>query len=700
MHDSLFTKEDREINFADLKGWRFSPEDNPEFASPQYDDSSWYRLTKAPSQYNALPDTLWKGFGWFRLEVTIDPSFTTRTMFQSQDGSGAMEFFINDSIILRKGKPATTLNEQDLATASISELAFYDWEPGKTYQLAVRYSFHGYDTLKLLDNLKPPTFFDIHLFKKENLGLYLTRTKIVSLILGSSSLVLFMVMILHLFMYFKVKDKGPNFWIFILTITLFVFSVFLNIRALYQISSYPVYVAISFIMSFLIPLAIGLVPYTTHQVLRVEPHPFWRHFIWLGIVIPLLGSKIVVIYEAESVINPLIGLVLVGTAIFGGIQALRKAMKHTREDVGLIAVSILGLPVLLVLGIFLFDILELQNFSVTMVMYFLLLTVVPVGMSLYQGKRFLRMHNHLDGMVEERTLELEKAFQELEESHQNLKAAQNQLVQQEKLASLGQMTAGIAHEIKNPLNFVNNFSEVCIELIDEARVELDNALKEHRNSPDSDPNFSLLKNISELLDSVENNLQKIHQHGSRADGIVKAMLLHSRGGSGKQVPTDLNSLLKEYVNLAYHGMRAGKKPIEVEIELQLDDSLQEVSLISEDFSRVILNLSNNAFDALREKLEKKTFDAKLVVKTEQDKDLVRILFKDNGPGIPEENKNKILQPFFTTKKGTEGTGLGLSISHDIVKAHGGNILIESEPGMGTTFILELAKKPIAENVSS
>jgi len=203
--------------------------------------------------------------------------------------------------------------------------------------------------------------------------------------------------------------------------------------------------------------------------------------------------------------------------------------------------------------------------------------------------------------------------------------------------------------------------------------------------------------ILDILNDIESNLKTIHKHGSRADSIVKSMLMHSRGGDGEMEPTPLNSLIKEYVNLAFHGMRAGKEAINVDIDLQLDESLGEVPLIAEDFSRVILNLANNAFDAMREKTLQgfqtlgglENYQPKLTIRTHQTENEVTIDIEDNGPGIPDEMKDKILQPFFTTKKGTQGTGLGLSITNDIIKAHGGNIKIDSVSGKRTTFKLTI-----------
>jgi signal transduction histidine kinase len=224
--------------------------------------------------------------------------------------------------------------------------------------------------------------------------------------------------------------------------------------------------------------------------------------------------------------------------------------------------------------------------------------------------------------------------------------------------------------------------------------------------------------ILEILDDIETNLKTIHKHGTRADSIVKSMLQHSRGGDGIMEPTSLNPLIKEYVNLAFHGMRAGKEPINVDIDLQLDDEVGEVPLIAEDFSRVILNLTNNAFDAMKEKMtgdgrpetgEKspleesveaersrgvssvEAYQPKLTVRTHQAEKTVTIEIEDNGSGIPGEMKDKILQPFFTTKKGTQGTGLGLSITNDIVKAHGGEIAIESVEGEKTRFIINIPR---------
>ena len=322
---------------------------------------------------------------------------------------------------------------------------------------------------------------------------------------------------------------------------------------------------------------------------------------------------------------------------------------------------------------------------------FLLYAIIFIGgvwtVDRYQRKRLVQKERE---KVREKELEqakaIEEAYKKLEVTHQNLKAAQDQLVQQEKLASLGQLTAGIAHEIKNPLNFVNNFSDLSIELIEEAREEI-NELNKKFNTQNLE--------LSDYLDDIENNLKTIHKHGTRADSIVKSMLEHSRGGTGAMEPTKLNSLVKEFVNLTFHGMRASKDAINVDIVYQLDESIGNVPLIAEDFSRVVINLTNNAFDAMREKLSTAKdqatdeYEPELTVRTKADSGEILIEIEDNGPGIPEEMKDKILQPFFTTKKGTQGTGLGLSITNDIIKAHGGNLSINTTPEKGSTFRISI-----------
>jgi signal transduction histidine kinase len=265
---------------------------------------------------------------------------------------------------------------------------------------------------------------------------------------------------------------------------------------------------------------------------------------------------------------------------------------------------------------------------------------------------------------------------EIEKAYSELKSTQSQLIHSEKMASLGELTAGIAHEIQNPLNFVNNFSEVSRELIDEMKEEIRN--KEFGE-------------VDAIADDLKQNLEKINHHGQRADGIVKGMLQHSRVSDGKKEPTDLNKLVDEYIRLAYHGMRARDKSFNVLMDTDLDEQIGEVNIVSQDIGRVLLNLLTNAFHAVSEGKNSASegYEPTVWVKTQKTKSGVEISVRDNGGGIPQAILGKIFQPFFTTKPTGQGTGLGLSLSFDIARAHGGDLQVKSTEGEGTTFTIAL-----------
>jgi signal transduction histidine kinase len=285
--------------------------------------------------------------------------------------------------------------------------------------------------------------------------------------------------------------------------------------------------------------------------------------------------------------------------------------------------------------------------------------------------------------------ELRQRTDDLTQSLEELRTAQDRLVQTEKLASLGQLTAGIAHEIKNPLNFVNNFSSLSVELIGElqeelAKVKVDDSAREE---------------ITDLAETLKANLGKIAQHGKRADSIVKNMLLHSREGSGEHRPVDVNALVEESLNLAYHGARAEKQGFNITLERAFDPAAGEVDLYPQEVTRVLLNLISNGFYAATKRkaqADGENFEPTLAAATKNLGDRVEIRIRDNGTGIPPEVKEKMFNPFFTTKPAGEGTGLGLSISHDIiVKQHAGTIAVDTEPGKFTEFKIVLPRKAAA-----
>ncbi len=281
------------------------------------------------------------------------------------------------------------------------------------------------------------------------------------------------------------------------------------------------------------------------------------------------------------------------------------------------------------------------------------------------------------GIISILTFLLFRERQRNKKGEQVLQQTKQQLIQQEKLASLGALTAGIAHEIKNPLNFVNNFSALSNGLIDDLALA------------DSD------EERNEILTDLKLNLAKINEHGKRADSIIRNMLQHSRDQAGEKQPTDINNLCEEYIRLSYHGMRSSHPTFNCTIDLQPDLNIPEVNIITQDFGRVLLNLFNNAFYAVFEKAGTagNGYVPTVVVKSGKEKNMLFISIRDNGKGIPDAIKDKIFEPFFTTKRPGEGTGLGLSISHEIIKGHGGSMHITSVEGEFTNFEIRLPLTP-------
>ena len=285
-------------------------------------------------------------------------------------------------------------------------------------------------------------------------------------------------------------------------------------------------------------------------------------------------------------------------------------------------------------------------------------------------------------------LQKQKANRVLENTLASLKSTQSQLIQSEKMASLGELTAGIAHEIQNPLNFVNNFSEVNRELISEMNTEIGKG------------NYEEVKAIAK---DVSENQEKINHHGKRADAIVKGMLQHSRSSGGVKEPTDINALCDEYLRLSYHGLRAKDKSFNATMKTDFDPMIGNINIIPQDIGRVILNLLTNAFYAVTERNKQGIvgYEPTVSISTKKTGNKVEIRVTDNGNGIPQKVLDKIFQPFFTTKPTGQGTGLGLSLSYDIVRGHSGELKVETSEARpadlvggreGTTFIIELPLK--------
>ncbi|MBK8682997.1 MAG: GHKL domain-containing protein [Bacteroidetes bacterium] len=309
--------------------------------------------------------------------------------------------------------------------------------------------------------------------------------------------------------------------------------------------------------------------------------------------------------------------------------------------------------------------------------------VLLIGIGVFMLIAFLLYRNNRNRkkateLLQKQKTEIEVQKKNVEITLSELKSAQSQLIQSEKMASLGELTAGIAHEIQNPLNFVNNFSEVNSELIDELKTELAIGNKQQ---------------AIELADDIKANEEKINHHGKRADAIVKGMLQHSRSSTGKKELTDINSLCDEYLRLSYHGLRAKDKTFNATMKTDFDQTLEKINIIPQDIGRVILNVLTNAFYAVSEKKKQlgDGYEPTVLINTRKVNKHIEIHVNDNGNGIPQKVLDKIFQPFFTTKPTGQGTGLGLSLSYDIVKAHGGELKVETKEGEGSTFIISITQ---------
>lgn len=675
--DSMFDVNSGLVTFGERHNWRFKQGDDLSWAEPDFDDSEWFYQTPF-GLFEPLPDSLWgQGHGWFRTRFQADSTIYNRAWFFYFYTWGAAEVYIDGKLINTYGTFAVDPTNEVRFNPLMKILPAITFAPRDTHVVAVRFSYHPARQYKKIMRQFSANFgFGIGLTTEEYNKTVINNLRTNLRVATIASSILLLITLLHIFLFYFFRQDRANLYIAIITFLLFCHCVmafgeiFFDFDRLWShlMSQY------SFVTVFI--WAVLLSPYTVATLFNVENKKAYRNLLWLSI--PIFILAIFLLDRFLMIIAVVIAIVFISI-----VKLLLQSKKNNQEGVAFIALGFVGILVLVALAMSLQLIAGFFNFSYTWEIESHLITaiylIIPLSMTLFTAKKMAVMQTNLEEKVQERTSQLEKSILDL-------KSAQDQLVQQEKLASLGQLTAGIAHEIKNPLNFVNNFSEVSIEILDDVlksdHWKLTGQLSQHLDEKDKAAINSSRDLVVSDLGEIKNNLSKIHDHGSRADRIVKSMLMHSRGGNGKMEQTDLNTLLREYTNLAYHGMRAGKNPIPVDLQFELDDSIKTIPLIAEDFSRVLLNLCNNAFDAMRErqKAEGKSYSPVLKVRSALSDAKIRIDIIDNGPGIPDAIKDQIMEPFFTTKKGTEGTGLGLSITHDIIKAHGGTMTLTSSVG--------------------
>jgi len=437
-------------------------------------------------------------------------------------------------------------------------------------------------------------------------------------------------------------------------------------------------------------IGINILLFILHALDRMKPIYYWFIAIMLLVDLPIS----IILSDKKSIFLEIIHISFTVICFFQMIAAFR----NKRAGDWLIGMVALAVVVVNLFGtLFFFTGIQVVSYAAMGVIPFIITVSVVIYLALRYGSTntFLEQQLQRVQVLSEENIKSEKEKQqmlagqnemlekqvaerttELVKSLDELKSTQSQLIQSEKMASLGELTAGIAHEIQNPLNFVNNFSEVSAELVDEMNTELDKG-----NTEDA-------KLIA--LD-LKQNLEKITHHGKRAGDIVKGMLQHSRSSSAVKEPTDINALADEYLRLAYHGLRAKDKNFNADFKTDFDKSIGKINVVPQDIGRVLLNLINNAFYAVneRQKTDGENYKPIVSIQTKKINNSVEITVTDNGKGIPASIKKKIFQPFFTTKPTGQGTGLGLSLSYDIVKAHGGEIRVETKQGEGSEFSIQL-----------
>ncbi len=538
-----------------------------------------------------------------------------------------------------------------------------------------------------------PFFFPLRI---GTLGSFMENTHKLDFIQGIYLGFMLLILLYNLFLYFSIRENIYLYYVaYVASITWFMSTVFQYVFE-YLWPGTPVINQYAVASSALTMLTATLFTREFLHTHKLAPrlHQFSIIFIGLGILVFTLvftPFKITALKLAQA------GIMLMAIYfLIAGVTVFRKGYHPAKFY--LIAWSFL------ILG-FIAAILESVN--VLPVMYYinsmqigsaievtLLSFALADRINIYKKQReeaqakALSIAQEKAELIQEQNVQLEQKVAErtmaLTKSLTDLKEAQSQLIQSEKMANLGELTAGVAHEIQNPLNFVTNFSELNKELIEELKVERQKAESERNKETEN-----------EILNNIDQNLEQINHHGKRADAIVKGMLQHSRISTGQKEPTDINKLADEFLRLSYHGLRAKDKSFNADIKKDFDKSIPKVNIVPQDIGRVLLNLFNNAFYAVNAKLtaysQQLTPDYKplVSVQTKELNDKVEIVVKDNGNGIPQNLVDKIFQPFFTTKPTGQGTGFGLSLSYDIIKAHGGEIKVKSKEGEGTEFIIQL-----------
>ena len=699
---TLMFDKNQVITLFTLDGWLFRDGNNPAWAGIDINTTGWQKLK--PSQITKkMADKDGRIEGWFRLKIRLDSSFGDMPLYLGVSNWGASDIYVDGNLFHSYGN--TGMNGRAYKGSNpISKrlINFIHSKPGNEHLVAVHFINYVPDfPLSLITEdgamgpvplLSGPALMpNRYDFYKEN-AIYQTIWITVNITLS----LLFWLLVLQ-------NPREKNLRLIALCSTCFGLSALLVRIQESSALALAAFLAVNAIQVLFTIMMVLLVVVVLAKVFKNKVP---------GKLLIFLSTLLVIAYY-----NILVGHIMLLTvliAIASVIIALYYVFTSWKRLKGAQWAIVAGVMTTL-FWVLLWVIMTSRETETTPLTFHYGLTIAitgiylsfPLSLLVYVSVRFREIISEVrenarkvvlvteekrqQSLNQQKILEEEVKRQtaDLRATLENLRSTQAQLIQSEKMASLGELTAGIAHEIQNPLNFVNNFSDVNKELIEE--------LKEERNKEAGTRNEHREK---EIIQDLQANEEKINHHGKRADAIVKGMLQHSRSSSGQKEATDINALCDEYLRLSYHGVRAKDKdvktvPIAIGIETDFDDSVGKINVIPQDIGRVLLNLFNNAFYAVNEKLKAQNsqltanYKPLVSVQTKKINNEVQIRVSDNGNGIPQKIVDKIFQPFFTTKPTGQGTGLGLSLSYDIIKAHGGEIKVETREGEGSEFVIQL-----------
>jgi signal transduction histidine kinase len=684
----MFDKTSQQLLLAAKDGWIFKQGNDTAWAKKDLDISGWKKLK--PTEISAkLADKNGRAEGWFRIKIKPDSSFRNESFGFSISSWAAVDLYVDGKLISSYGNKGVNGKPFEEQRKTFNPPVTVNLIPGNEYIIALHFvdyvaplpprRLKSEDaSLQYFISLSSPKHISFVVKSIIQEYTYLTIWVAVCAILS----------ILFWLLYFQNRNE-KNLRLIAVCASCFALGMFFEARQSALGISYDSYTVYSLSTSLFVEASLIIMPFLLVKIFKRKLSRPLKIFLFI----------LSIVFITDLFVSNTTGNILIGVSVLSIIViCLYYIISSWKKLKGAQWAIVTGL-LLSLFFILLFFFITIFYPSIVP-QYFLLflsgfILSFPLSLLVYVAMRFKEFIKEvqqnakrvvqLSEEKKEHALNQQKILQEevnrqtaeIRTTLDNLKSAQSQLIQSEKMASLGELTAGIAHEIQNPLNFVNNFSDVNKELLQELKEEADKGN---------------IEDVKAIADNVIGNEEKINHHGRRADAIVKGMLQHSRKSSGQKEETDINALADEYLRLSYHGLRAKDKNFNAEIKTDFDESIGKINVIPQDIGRVLLNLFNNAFYAVNEQktLNHVSYNPTVSVKTEKCDDKIYITVKDNGKGIPQKIIDKIFQPFFTTKPTGEGTGLGLSLSYDIIKAHGGEIKVESKEGEGSVFIIQLA----------